>query len=102
MRRVSNLAFNQEFPAISGLSGLEAESPVVLLRDRQNPYDTDAVGVWLTEYPSVPLGWLYRKDANRPVVLQALDRGELVRGHVALRPGPADRRSRQKTVVFWL
>lgn len=107
MRRVSNLAFNQEFPAATGLSGIRSESPVVLARDRHNPYDPDAVGVWLEAFPKVPLGWLYRKDTNRPVVLQALDQGKQLQGRVQLRTASPrqvqDRRGpRQKVVVFWL
>ena len=107
MRRVSNLAFNQEFPAASGLSGIRSESHVVLARDRHNPFDSDAVGVWLEGFPKIPLGWLYRKDTNRAVVLQALDQGKQLQGRVQLRaPNPRmreDRRSeRQKVAVFWL
>ncbi|MBU2754951.1 hypothetical protein HFU84_06830 [Acidithiobacillus sp. CV18-2] len=102
MRRMSNLAFNQDFPAASGRSGLKAESPVVLGRDRENPYDVDAVGVWLEDIPGIPLGWLYRKDSNRPVVLQALDRGATIQGRIVLRTGSATRQQRQKAVLYWL
>ncbi len=102
MRRMSNLAFNQDFPAASGRTGLKAESPVILNRDRENPFDLDAVGVWLEDVPGIPLGWLYRKDTNRPVVLQALDRGRIIQGRIVLRPGSANRWERQKAVLFWL
>ncbi|WP_226828886.1 hypothetical protein ACQUQQ_00950 [Acidithiobacillus ferrooxidans] len=102
MRRMSNLAFNQDFPAASGRTGLKAESPVILNRDRENPFDLDAVGVWLEDVPGIPLGWLYRKDTNRPVVLQALDRGRVIQGRIVLRPGSANRWERQKAVLFWL
>ncbi|MHB1706406.1 MAG: hypothetical protein ACYCSH_10275 [Acidithiobacillus sp.] len=107
MRRVSNLAFNEEFPVRTGLAGIRSESPVRIGRDTENQYDPDAVGVWLETHPDVPLGWLYRKDANRPAVLQALDHGKVIQGRVQLRsPGPrvtpAVRRARQKVVVFWL
>jgi hypothetical protein len=99
---MSNLAFNQDFPAASGRTGLKAESPVILNRDRENPFDLDAVGVWLEDVPGIPLGWLYRKDTNRPVVLQALDRGRVIQGRIVLRPGSANRWERQKAVLFWL
>jgi hypothetical protein len=102
MRRMSNLAFNQDFPAASGRSGIKAESRVILNRDRENPFDVDAVGVWLEDVRNIPLGWLYRKDANRPVVLQALDRGTTIQGRIVLRPGSANRQHRQKAVLFWL
>ncbi|WP_436395672.1 hypothetical protein ACSDBR_01355 [Acidithiobacillus ferriphilus] len=107
MRRVSNLAFNQEFPICTGLTGIPQESPVYIRRDRHNPFDPDAVGVWLEIHPEVALGWLYRKDTNRPVVLAALDQGKAITGRVQLRnPGPgaasANPRARQKVVVFWL
>jgi len=102
MRRISNLAFNREFPAISGLSGTKDKSPVILARDPENPYDPDAVGVWLQGYPQAPLGWLFRKDENRPVVLEALGKGREIKGHITLRPGQGDRKARQKIIVFWL
>ncbi|MEY2340940.1 hypothetical protein AB4090_02385 [Acidithiobacillus sp. IBUN Pt1247-S3] len=102
MRRMSNLAFNQDFPVASGRSGLKAESPVVLGRDLENPFDVDAVGVWLEDIPGIPLGWLYRKDSNRPVVLQALDRGATIQGRIVLRPSSVTRQQRQKAVLFWL
>lgn len=111
MRRMSNLAFNQEFPSLSGMTGLKAESPVVLKRDRKNPFDTEAVGVfldsaeqdsWPTGACAVPLGWLYRKDTNRPAVLQALDQGKILHGRIVLRPESVNRRERQKAILFWL
>ncbi|MBU2803625.1 hypothetical protein HF668_00260 [Acidithiobacillus ferridurans] len=74
----------------------------MLNRDRENPFDLDAVGVWLEDVPGIPLGWLYRKDTNRPVVLQALDRGRVIQGRIVLRPGSANRWERQKAVLFWL
>jgi hypothetical protein len=99
MRRVSNLAFNREFPAATGLTGLPSDNTVFLRRDLDNPYDPEAVGVWLDTHPDVPVGWLYRKDSNRPDVLKALQAGKILRGRVRVRtvgsPG-------QKVVVFWL
>lgn len=99
MRRVSNLAFNQEFPAVSGLSGLPKDNRVKLARDLHNAFDADAVGVWLEGFPSVPLGWLYRKDSNRDEVLRKLDDGGTLTGHVEVQ-----KRSGKpiKVVVFWL
>lgn len=99
MRRVSNLAFNQEFPAATGMTGLPAENAVFLRRDTRNPYDPDAVGVWLDTRPDVPVGWLYRKDNNRRAVLQALDQGKVLQGRVQIRTPGANG---QKIVVFWL
>lgn len=50
-------------------------------RDRANSHDLDAVGVWLKGCPAdVPLGWLYRRDANRDAVLQKLDAGGEITG----------------------
>ncbi len=101
-RRVSNLAFNREFPAASGLTGIPKENQVRIARDRTNPFDSDAVGVWLDGYPAVPMGWLYRKDANRDAVLTKLASGGEMKGHIELvqrRPGGRDP---QKVVVFWL
>jgi hypothetical protein len=66
-KRMSNLAFNQEFPAASGLSGIPRKNQVRIAHDRQNPYDVDAVGIWLEGFPTVPLGWLYRKEALRQI-----------------------------------
>lgn len=43
MRRISNLAFNQEFPEASGLSGIPADNQVRVARDSANPYDPNAV-----------------------------------------------------------
>jgi hypothetical protein len=99
MRRVSNLAFNREFPAATGMAGLPADNTVFLRRDRQNPYDPEAVGVWLESCPEVPLGWFYRKDNNRTAVLQALNQGKVLQGRVQLR---TPRSNGQKIVVFWL
>jgi hypothetical protein len=99
MRRVSNLAFNREFPTLTGMTVLPAENQVLIRRDRTNPYDQDAVGVWLEAHPSVPVGWLYRKDLNRKVVLQALDQGKTLWGRIQLR---TPRVNGQKIVVFWL
>ena len=44
---------------------------------------------------AAPLGWLYRKDNNRPPVLAKLDAGGEMTGHIELRDG-------KKVVVFWL
>jgi len=95
MKRVSNLAFNREFPARSGLSAIPGKNTVHLRRDRANLFDSDAVGVWLDEIPELPLGWLYRKDNNRAPVLAKLDAGGALTGHVAMQDG-------KKVVVFWL
>ena len=99
MRRVSNLAFNREFPAVSGLSWIPKDNRVKLARDLHNDFDADAVGIWLEGFPSVPLGWLYRKDRNREVVLGKLDAGATLTGHVEVQ-----KRSGKpvKVVVFWL
>ncbi|MGE0047695.1 MAG: hypothetical protein AB7T01_02000 [Acidithiobacillus sp.] len=99
MRRISNLAFNQEFPAASGLSGIPADNQVRIARDTGNRFDTDAVGVWLDGFADVPVGWLYRRDANRVAVLKKLDGGGAITGHIAaqIRTG-----KKQKVVVFWL
>ncbi|MBU2763356.1 MULTISPECIES: hypothetical protein [Acidithiobacillaceae] len=99
MRRVSNLAFNREFPAVSGLSGIPRDNRVELARDLHNAFDPEAVGVWLEGFPSIPLGWLYRKDSNRDALLRKLDEGGALTGHVEVqkRAGKAI-----KVVVFWL
>lgn len=99
MRRISNLAFNREFPAVSGLSGIPRENRVRIARDRDNPYDTDAVGIWLEGHSTVPLGWLYRKDSNREAVLRKLDDGEDIAGHIEVQKRSG---KTQKVVVFWL
>lgn len=100
MKRQSNLAFNRESPKLSGLSGIPRDHPAFIQRDRDNPFDPNAVGVWLAGLAGgshVPvLGWLYRKDANRPDVLKKLDRtGEPIACHIEQRDG-------KKVVVFWL
>jgi hypothetical protein len=102
MKRVSNLAFNKEFPAKVaplGLTGIPRQNKVRIARDVGNPYDKDAVGVWLLGIPDLPddlpLGWLYRKDKNREPVLAKLDRGEAIEGHV-------EAVDDKKVVVFWL
>ncbi|AEK57904.1 hypothetical protein HFV02_08235 [Acidithiobacillus caldus] len=63
-------------------------------RDWDNPVDRDAVGIYLPDVP-VPLGWLYRKDANRPVVLAALDAGKTVDGRLIAAAS-------KPKVEFWL
>ncbi|MGC9217352.1 hypothetical protein [Acidithiobacillus sp.] len=101
MQRISNLAFNREFPDASGLSGIPASNRVRMARDAANRFDPDAVGVWLEGYPHVPLGWLYRKDSNRGAVLRKLDSGGEVAGRIdqiARKKGGKP----QKVVVFWL
>lgn len=100
-KRMSNLAFNQEFPAASGLSGIPRKNQVRIAHDRQNPYDGDAVGIWLEDYPAVPLGWLYRKDANRLDVLKKLESIESLYGHIELVKRPGNKAPRN-VVVFWL
>ena len=99
MRRVSNLAFNREFPSVSGLSGIPKDNKVAVSRDRANQHDSDAVGIWLEGFPMIPIGWLYRKDSNREAVLRKLDEGETITGHIEVqnRSGKA-----QKVVIFWL
>nr|WP_226818761.1 hypothetical protein [Acidithiobacillus montserratensis] len=83
------------------MSGIPKENTVRIARDRQNPFDTEAVGVWLEGFPDTPLGWLYRKDANRDAVLEKLQTVEEIGGHVEMlrRPGT---KAPQKVVVFWL
>lgn len=100
-KRMSNLAFNQEFPAASGLSGIPRKNQVRIAHDRQNPYDVDAVGIWLEGFPTVPLGWLYRKDANRADVLKKLESTGWLDGHVELVKRPGNKAPRN-VVVFWL
>lgn len=99
MRRTSNLAFNREFPQRSGVLEIPSGSSIVLRRDRENPFDADAVGVWLESRPDVPMGWLYRKDNNRAPVLESLDRGKALSGRLEYR---SSRTNGQKIVVFWL
>ncbi len=95
MKRVSNLAFNREFPTKSGLTAIPGKNTVRIARDTGNPFDADAVGVWLDSTPDLPMGWLYRKDNNRPPVLTKLDAGGAITGHIELQDG-------KKVVVFWL
>ncbi|MCY0872177.1 MAG: hypothetical protein OWQ56_05645, partial [Acidithiobacillus caldus] len=99
--RLSNLALNQAFPEVSGLSGIPAGNKVRIARDTGNPYDRDAVGIWLEGYPETPLGWLYRKDGNRDSVLQKLDAGGEITGHIEQRRRKKGEKP-QKVVVFWL
>lgn len=97
MKRQSNLAFNREFPKLSGLSGIPRDHSAFIRRDRDNPYDPDAVGIWLDGYAPV-LGWLYRKDNNRLAVLEKLNRaGQAISCHIEQRDG-----GKKKVVVFWL
>mgnify|MGYP001033361558 CR=1 FL=1 len=95
MKRRSNLAFNREFPAHSGLPGIPRNNAVRIARDRNNAFDADACGVWLDGVPELPIGWLYRKDNNRPAALEKLDSGGELTGHIELFDG-------KKVVVFWL
>ncbi len=94
MKRQSNLAFNRE----SQSSPVYPTSPPdhhAFIQRESNPFNRDAVGIWLTGHAPV-LGWLYRKDANRPAVLKKLDRtGEPILCHIEQRDG-------KKVVVFWL
>ncbi|MBU2760173.1 hypothetical protein HAP95_08420 [Acidithiobacillus sp. RW2] len=101
MRRISNLAFNQAFPEASGLSGIPVDNKVRIARDMANSYDRDAVGIWLGGHPETPIGWLYRKDGNRDTVLQKLDAGGEVTGHIEQRIRRQGGKP-QKVVVFWL
>ncbi|WP_437559581.1 hypothetical protein [Acidithiobacillus sulfuriphilus] len=102
MQRFSNLAFNRDFPEASGMTGIPKGSMVRMDRDRANPHDRDAVGVWLEGCPAdAPLGWLYRRDANRDAVLQKLDAGGEITGYVDLRVRRKGDKP-QKVVVFWL
>jgi hypothetical protein len=99
MRRVSNIAYNREFAQRTGIQHFHSGDRLILRRDRENPYDSDAVGVWLSSCSGVPFGWLYRKDNNRAEVLSALDRGVEIAGHLEFQ----DRHTvSQKTIVFWL
>jgi len=99
MRRVSNLAFNRKFTERTGVVGFGAGSGVQIRRDRDNPYDADAVGIFLADCPAVPLGWLYRKDSNRDAVLRRLDADGTLDGRLEVqRRGGKE----QKVVVFWL
>jgi len=101
MQRISNLAFNREFPDASGLSGIPAHNRVRMARDTANRFDPDAIGIWLEGYPHAPLGWLYRKDGNRDAVLQKLDAGGEITGHIEQRIRRKGDKP-QKVVVFWL
>ena len=99
MRRVSNIAFNREFPAVTGVSQYVVGAQLSLRRDWHNLFDSEAVGIWLEGYPSIPFGFLYRKDKNRSVVLAALSRREAVPGHLEFAD---DLAIGQKRIVFWL
>ena len=98
MKRTSNLAFNREFPAKSGRSGLPKHCPISLRRDRSNRFDEDAVGVYTTGDSEV-LGWLFKKDSNRADVLKKLDAGGALDGHIEAAPPGSKVRF---VVVFWL
>ncbi len=75
MQRRSNLA------VVRGLDiGRYDGSRVRIARDKDNPYDHDAVGVFTPA--GLLLGWLYRKDNNRPVVLVKLDGGQSMFGGI--------------------
>ena len=102
MQRISNIAVNRDFPEASGLAGIPRGNTVRIARDRANPYDRDAVGIWLDGCPTgIPLGWLYRKDANREAVLQKIDAGGEIAGHIEQRCRRNGDKP-QKVVVFWL
>lgn len=94
MRRTSNLAVNTRFSQRTGVLFPAPGSAVRFARDRHNPVDRDAVGIYLPDVP-VPLGWLYRKDANRPVVLAAIDAGKTVDGRLIAAAS-------KPKVEFWL
>lgn len=94
MRRVSNLAFNQEFPGRSGLKAIPSKHVAKIARDPQNRFDDQAVGIWLEDQGCV-VGWLYRKDKNREAVLQKLTSVDSITCQIAVEKG-------KKVVVFWL
>ena len=96
MRRTSNLAVNTRFSQRTGVLFPAPGSAVRFARDWDNPVDRDAVGIYLPDVP-VPLGWLYRKDTNRPVVLDALDAGKPVDGRRIFAGSVA-----RPKVEFWL
>ena len=101
MRRTSNLAFNREFPASSGLLGIpkNKRDNILIKRDKDNPYDTDAVGIYLSGHDE-PLGWLYKKDDNRQPVLKKLDEsGCGIEGRIEQAPEGSKAKF---IVVFWL
>lgn len=95
MKRVSNLAFNREFPQKSGLPAIPGKNTVSIRPDPQNPFDNEAVAIWLDGVDAAPLGWLYRKDANREAAREKLKSDAAIAGHIELRNG-------RKVVVFWL
>ncbi|MGK9452641.1 hypothetical protein ACSSZE_15490 [Acidithiobacillus caldus] len=96
MRRTSNLAVNSRFSQRTGVLFPAPGSAVRFARDRDNPVDRDAVGIYLPDVP-VPLGWLYRKDANRPILLAALDAGKPADGRFIVSGSGA-----KPKVEFWL
>ncbi|WP_226047538.1 hypothetical protein [Acidithiobacillus caldus] len=96
MRRTSNLAVNTRFSQRTGVLFPAPGSAVRFARDWDNPVDRDAVGIYLPDVP-VPLGWLYRKDANRRTVLEALDAGKPVDGRLIFAGSVA-----RPKVEFWL
>lgn len=98
MKRVSNLAFNREFPTLSGLKGLPRNCPVTIRRDCDNQYDPDAVGIFMNDHQHA-LGWLFKKDDNRAPVLEKLDQGGAIEGHVEQAPAGSKVKF---VVVFWL
>ena len=99
MKRTSNLAFNREFPAKTGMAGIKKDCQITIRRDFENRFDDLAVGIFL---PGIvePLGWLFKKDSNRPDVLKKLGIAEEgIQGTVI--PAPAG--AKVKFLIgFWL
>lgn len=98
MKRVSNLAFNNEYPKLSGRSGLPRKNAIEIRRDKANPFDQNAVGIFFDD-ESFPVGWLFKKDSNRNPVLSKLDEVEKIDGHIE-QAAPGEKV--KFVVVFWL
>lgn len=87
MKRRSNLA------QLNGKT-IRINCPVLLKRDRENPYDVDAVGVYSKDGGDLQ-GWLYKKDNNRVHVLKKLETALSIAGEMRLVDG-------KPVVEFWL
>jgi hypothetical protein len=98
MKRTSNLAFNREFPAKTGLTGFKKDNTAVIRRDRANPFDSDAVGIFLPGFDE-PAGWLFKKDSNRQVVLDKIQDNGAIDAHIESAPAGSKVKF---VVVFWL